>query len=203
MRPRDFLKLTTYNDDGIEKISKDEFADSPGDFKKGTDPRYRPDQYNMPFLNVTETGFVRGHEGRHRAAMVMRSGGNVFPLAIYMKSDIVYSVSWKELRYSEIDDEYLDDEHFTKYFSSFEDANSFEKEMKQKESGDIAMFSIKQNNAGGDYLKGHPERSEPWNYSNWKKEEFPGFLIGQFDTSIRIPRSAMRIVPVNHPTRKK
>lgn len=56
------------------------------------------DQYNawgqdgtirvMPFLNIDmRTGKVLGHEGRHRAASILNSGGKFIPVAIFLKKD--------------------------------------------------------------------------------------------------------------------
>lgn len=79
MDPKDFINLTTTYKEQKQNIIQRE---SSIPMRK-----YNPTGYELPFLVIEAvTGRVRGHEGRHRAASVIASGGSIdkFPVAIYL-----------------------------------------------------------------------------------------------------------------------
>lgn len=86
----DFLKLTTtpafYSDlmgDTIEPFSQREA---------------NKDRLLMPWLDIREDGKVIGHEGRHRAASLLKDGIKTLPVAIHLKDEYGhgnYYYEWK------------------------------------------------------------------------------------------------------------
>lgn len=170
MHPLDFLRLTTHNEAEIEQIKSRPF------------PYRKEDLYNseldgkfeMPFLYVEfPSGQIRGHEGRHRAAMILARGGNVFPVVIYPYADMGYeanAVYW--------DDEGNRREYHSDAFSTEELAErAVRMVLRDIPPDDILRISV--NYIGNKKMKGSP-RSVGWERDKWQIGDFPKQLIGQF-----------------------
>lgn len=199
MDPMDFIRLTTPDEAGAQKIL-DTVDVSLADYRAGKNPDYSPQQYNIPFLNVVwPTGKVKGHEGRHRAARVVKAGGRNFPVALYFYSETEHVVSYT----IEPDDEEPRQE--SQAFKSFKAAEAFEKELqaKRQELDHPWVSNIKIETYGGWLLKGHPVRGanfEPWDPpASWQASDMPAQLIGQFNPSIVVPASRMRVGVLKRP----
>jgi len=201
MNPKDFLRLTTVSNADLEHIlHKDEFAPSVAAYKNVEHPVYNKNQYGMPYLNVDfESGKVLGHEGRHRAAMVVREGGTKFPCVLFFKSSMEWEVTYFREPVSVEDGEvvYGRGEHLEQMFKSQDDAEAFIAGLKKENAnvdGEFYNTEIKTNALGGSTMKGSP-RSEPdkWRYDPWKPEDMPDQLIGQFNSAIVVPKSRLRV----------
>ncbi len=78
MRPEDFLKLTTRDDDYVDRIKNQ--CKKLDEYNQWTE---RGESILMPFLYVdSESGQITGHEGRHRAAALICAGSNEMPVSI-------------------------------------------------------------------------------------------------------------------------
>ncbi len=84
---RKFIELTTPPDQVpalLEKLPKTS-NNQPYDVVSG---EFNPDEFDMeqqfavPFLRVDDTGRIISHEGRHRAAALLRAGARTMPIAI-------------------------------------------------------------------------------------------------------------------------
>lgn len=185
MNPRDFIRLTTGDDNEFDIINSHEF---PGM------SNYDPKQYGLPWLNVLyPSGQVTGHEGRHRAAMVLRAGGTSFPCVIYFRSERIFIVRYE--KYNPATDE---GESLNQKFHTAEERNAFVKELETLNKNLDQPFSyhdIRADVLGGSSLRGHPGRSDfqNWKYAAWKPTDMPPYLIGQFNPSVKVPTATMRI----------
>jgi hypothetical protein len=195
MDPRDFIRLTTPNKE-IDQIYKGKFASSVADYKSGVHPEFNKDQYNMPFLYVEHaTGKVKGHEGRHRAAMVAKEGGKKFPCVLIFKELREWAVTYTEAPFTE-DGEFGEGVDKEQTFSSQDEANAFQAKLKQL-NNDVHHGSyysrIEIETLGGGTMKGSP-RSDPsnWEFKAWEHRDMPPQLVGQFDQSVIIPTDRMQ-----------
>ncbi len=191
MDPSDFIRLTTPADE-VHQIYKDKFALSIADYESGADETFNKNQYNMPFLMVNhETGKVKGHEGRHRAAMVAKEGGKKFPCYLIFKHSYEYEVSYtKEPKWEETDGEAL-----TQTFKTTGELEQFVAELKRLNDDadhDYWYSNFNTETYGGGTMKGSP-RSEKWDYDAWLLDDMPEQLIGQYDELVVVPKSRMRI----------
>lgn len=205
MHPSDFLSLTTDKAD-LERIKADAFPIPDEEFAK---QGYTPGKFQLPYLDVEyPTGRVMGHEGRHRAAMIMKQGGDVFPVAIFMKDVMEF-----ELRYTVSDyEDYGPEETKIEWFDNMEAARKRKQELVDFDYGeDSSLFNsnIKIEIYRGGKLRGCPERSDPstWTYAPWEISDFPRFLIGQFYNRVSIPSSRFKVGlmkgGLHHPIRSK
>jgi hypothetical protein len=195
MNPEDFIRLTTHGQAEYDTIFSDEFSNA-SEFNAGTGA-YNFNGYYAPFLDVdAKTGRVTGHEGRHRAAMIVRSGGDKFPVMIKLYAGERYYIIGKKIYVDGPDDEPFEIE-----FPSYEEAEAALEKMKVE--GDnldndwwYSGLRIKTNYS---YVhKGSPAHSDP---DSFKKRPFtvadmPKALVGQYDPSVVIPTSRMRFGPV-------
>ena len=203
MDPNDFIRLTTPADE-IEQIHKDRFALSISDYETGADTEFNKSKYNIPWLSVDHTtGKVKGHEGRHRAAMVAKEGGTKFPCVLLFRKPTAYEITYtiEPLEYDEdgmISYDYDNVTSVSRVFASKEEAEQFEKYLRSENDSDDQpqnyYSDIEITTIGGDTMKGSP-RSEPenWKYDAWKKEDMPKQLIGQFDSLVVVPSSRMKV----------
>ena len=88
INPSDFLKLTTYTDDGIDEIMKDsKTLEEYNEFTKAGK------SILMPWLDISldgkkyggdvvKVGQVIGHEGRHRAAALVKACVSRMPISL-------------------------------------------------------------------------------------------------------------------------
>jgi hypothetical protein len=170
MRPEDFLWLTTDTDSydyikrDVEKnYSWEKYLQAPSD--------------QTPFLDIEwDSGKVIGHEGRHRAMMMVQQGGRAFPCIIYPRQRW-WIVSWTD--------------QTGEHAEEFPDpilACDREAELKQ----DKNTLTTLVRKGGHEKLRGHPLRSEDWDYSPWRIEDFPDRLRGQY-SSFSMPKSMIKI----------
>lgn len=82
MHPRKFLELTTHDDQHASEIKG--AAQSLHSYNEFT--RNKRIQV-APFLHVSHTGKVIGHEGRHRAAALLNAGHEVMPVYLHHHGD--------------------------------------------------------------------------------------------------------------------
>ena len=183
MTPRDFLKLTATPED-LKRILADPFPDTEADYSswKGNLTDYG--RFPMPFLKVKfPSGKVFGHEGRHRAAMVMRQGGKAFPVMIYPYGEDRYEamIRW-------IDDETDEDHRWSDIFDTEEEADD-DVEQKWSEIGpNIYGKRTRVTVVPYGKLRGAPARSQPQNfeYAMWRVEDFPPCLFSQYNSYDRV-----------------
>lgn len=180
MHPMDFLRLTCHEDDGgpqgiIDEIKRTDKIEPPtlDSFVNNTG-RMQVSRYpSMAFLNVRlSDGKVRGHEGRHRAALVHLAGGDKYSCIIYPRNDDFHTVSWEE-----------DDERKSEEFVNDSNAAYARQEFlknERDEDGYLKRFRVDVDYSGGGSLKGAPARSSGWDRAAWTVEDFPKQLIGQF-----------------------
>ena len=77
LSPNTFLTLTCGKHTTKEEIDKQ---------TKTNLESYNPENYTVPWLRITFSGRVIGHNGRHRAIMVKRANHKYFPfMIIFMK----------------------------------------------------------------------------------------------------------------------
>lgn len=196
MHPVDFLKLTTNDQAHLDSII--DTVDRTVDQYNSGESEYNKFEYNIPYLLVSyPSGKVMGHEGRHRAAMVLKSGGISFPVAIALRSPIKHFVTWEQMDDNgdvivDADDEPV---VHSKEFDKLEDAEKFKNELKSDWGN--GSISVKKVTIGGNILKGHPDRNNfnvhPWVYGKWTPEDMPPVLIGEENDSIRIPTNRMKV----------
>jgi hypothetical protein len=193
MSPTDFLSLTTGNRrdrDAIMKVA----VTSLDDYGNEIDPNFRKSEHYMPYLNVNyPSGLVTGHEGRHRAAMVTKSGGKSFPVILYFRTDYKYVLTYE--KYHAATDEGIDQ---VEEFATLQDGIWRERELGELNKDldqPYSYYGIKLRTQGGDTLKGQPDRSdlENWKHAAWKASDIPPYLHGQFDKSVKVPTSRMRV----------
>jgi len=91
MHPMDFLELTTTNKEGVERIMND--SQPLEVYLKSIRNR---SNLVMPFLGIevakgklgkAKRGEVVGHEGRHRAAALLKSGKTRLPVAVRVREE--------------------------------------------------------------------------------------------------------------------
>jgi hypothetical protein len=204
MNPMDFLKLTTPDDDELQSII-DKVDRSLADYNSGVG-EYNKSNYNLPYLNVLwPSGKIVGHEGRHRAAMVYKEGGKSFTATISFRQDYSYFVTWEQTDENgdEVLDEHGEPKMFSQPFPTLQSASAFKREIENEwrapdydwSQGTKSRVKVVTN--GGNILRGHPERNNfnvhPWVYGKWTPADMPPALIGQYNDSIRIPTSRMKI----------
>ncbi len=198
MDPVDFILLTSSADE-IDKIYSDKFAASVADYKSGAHPTYNMNNYFMPFLEVDfETGKVRAHEGRHRAAMVAKEGGKRFPCAITFRESKVWICSYEKTKFIDGEFDYDHSEREEKEFSAPEQAQQFVENLKRLSrdpNHDYIYSGCEIDYLGGGKMKGSP-RSSGWDYDAWKAEDMPKQLVGQYDSSVIVPVSKLKFGPV-------
>jgi hypothetical protein len=195
MSPTDFLNLTTSDMKELEQIKSRPFPQSADQFDQDHEGLgLKAGQFDMPFLYVAfPSGIVEGHEGRHRAAMVLASGGRSFPVMIYPRADTTYRVT-----------DYYHDEHNIDHevdtvFNTREDAKAYEWKMRMAGLKDEPMVNgwthddTKMQILRGNTLRGAPDRSSGWQYAAWKVEDFPVKLVGQFRDWETVPKTRLKI----------
>jgi hypothetical protein len=202
MSPYDFLELTTSNEAQLQAIKNGTDRDRP--FPQ-PDDEYNKDheglsvtagRFDMPFLYVQfPSGKVTGHEGRHRAAMVHRSGGKSFPVMIYPREDDRFLV-----RDIYRDDDWNEHEIDTEYHSR-RDAEAHEYKLLLSSLHDEPMLNgwtylkTKIKVLHGEKLRGAPARSvAAYQYAAWKVEDFPKALVSQFNDWNKVTRFKVGLV---------
>jgi hypothetical protein len=194
MDPMDFLRLTTKNQAEIDSVintvdrSIEQYASGQGVYNKT--------EYFLPYLGVSfPSGHVFSHEGRHRAAMIIKAGGKSFPVTVYFNSETTYVVTWKRL--DDNGDPVIgaegDDVIFSRKFLSRASASEFLEQTR----ADGDCFNVRKETLHGGMLKGHPDRNNfdvhPYEYGKWAVEDMPKVLTGQFDPSVKVSTSDMKI----------
>lgn len=202
MKPEDFIRLTTDSQESYDRIFQQTKVDLDT-YRAGTNPEMNADWHGMPYLTVEiETGRVGNHEGRHRAAMVARAGGTSFPVGIIFKAPKQYVVTYEKVDYTDWDGgetpESTDEEET---FLTWRAAEAREAELKA-ESRDLDTpeyyYRVNIDTRGGGTMKGSPRSpayndGDAWTYSAWNASDMPAQLIGQFDKSIVVPTSEMKV----------
>lgn len=183
MRPEQFIRLTTKNEAEFQQIMDQT--------TNGLD-KYDKQQYGIPFLDVNMTdGRIYGHEGRHRAAMVFKAGGDKFPVVIVLRRT-KWIVSW------EIEDEGLSDDEAlqSKTFYDEDEAQTFMFEQKLAAIG--SNINNVQMRRYSDTMKGSPAASDPsnWKYAPYRPDDLPPILRGQFNQYITVKTDKMKRGPV-------
>jgi hypothetical protein len=181
MSPMNFLKLTT--DEYAFRQIQDDVEDN---YQSGQHAEYQQQgNYELPYLIIDYySGKVIGHEGRHRAMMILKEGGSRFPCSIECRQPKIWEVKYYE---------YADDDMHSQRFTSSEKAREFRDSLYAAnfDSIDELYDNITTEMVGGGYMRGSP-RSKGWDYDAWTVADFPKFLESQF-TSVKVPATAMRI----------
>jgi hypothetical protein len=196
MHPDDFLELTT-SDENEKKsiyakqfpIPKDEYADRMA----GLSIADKEGQYQMPYLNVEfPSGKVVGHEGRHRAAMILKNGGTSIPVTIYPREDTIWRTT---IEFENEDWEVVDS--ISQDFRNHSDANHFALDYmlgKRLPPEGLRFGKDKIECLRGNALRGAPARSEgPWKNAKWQASDFPDKLICQYHDWLSVPKSRFKI----------
>lgn len=196
MHPEDFLKLTA--DPVVDRPrieanffprSKEEFTDMMG----GKAENYG--RFPMPFLKVYHpSGKVLGHEGRHRALMVKRKGGENFPVAIYLYTESYFILSYTKAELVETDDSYDwgNEVPMEEQFPTYDDAKARQKELRelsQDTSNEDFFSGFKITSAGRDVIKGtptHDNPEDPWEKKPFTVADMPKVLRAEYDESITV-----------------
>lgn len=186
MSPQDFLKLTASPFD-YERIANTPFPEPRDEFITSYDAAEKDfGRFSPPFLNVSHpSGKVHGHEGRHRAMMIMRQGGYSFPVVIYLRTDYIYVVTYEEWN-SQTDVETPKRE----VFSTSQDAKARMAELKSHNSdldSPIRYFTIQSSNEGGAQIKGSPafvDPTDPWKKRAFVKSDMPAQLISEYSDDV-------------------
>ena len=182
MDPMDFLKLTTIDQRHLKEIMTESVI-SLESYKK---------RYEMPFLLIDwDTGIVLGHEGRHRASMLIKSTGDKskFPVAIYL-NDIKFMVQWKSKKPGSR--ALVERKH--KIFDLFDDADKFVKVVPIKDTGFIKFEEWLSGptvlgTSGLNYnvtLIREMKKDKPLSV-----EGFPLFLSNQEQNGFKLPKSKL------------
>lgn len=193
MAPMDFLMLTTLNAAQHDEISRaavtslDDYNDNEsGDFNKS-------DHGGLPYLNVGyPSGQITGHEGRHRAAMVLKAGGTSFPVMLYFHADTQYAVTYE--KYDAKEDVGEDEVEMFADIATAEQRAAEIIAFNQDDEQPYSYHGIKVRTRAGATLKGQPDRSDAsnWKHAAWAPSDMPEYLIGQY-RPIKIPASHMRV----------
>jgi hypothetical protein len=176
LHPLDFLKLTTHDQREMKVIQ-----DKPFPYK--ADDLYDPamdGKFELPFLMVEfPSGQILGHEGRHRASMILKQGGDKFPVMIYPRSDDRYTgviAYWDDSGHRR---EYHTPDEFTTKELAIAAAKKAVSDIPEDD-----IIKVKTIFTGHRTLKGEPNRSEGWEHAAWVKEDFPHQLRGQFNHNV-------------------
>ena len=195
MDPKDFIRLTTTDEQEYEQIFRDKFA-KVSDYRSGANPDFNLNQYNMPYLIVNyETGKVAGHEGRHRAAMVAKEGGTRFPCYLMFRSGSnAFYLRYEREKWLE-NGERSEPEEVEEVFTDADAMYNRKEELERLRNEDdhpywYSMFQT--NSSVPTKMKGSP-RSQGFDYDAWKPEDMPNQLIGQFNSSIVVPKSRIKV----------
>ncbi len=87
-----YLKLTTPNQDSINKIKDEVIKGYPKGYQFGKfDPSKVDDQRYPIFLNINALGKVTSHEGRHRAALLQLEDAQTIPVIIRLKEPPIFN----------------------------------------------------------------------------------------------------------------
>jgi hypothetical protein len=187
MDPKDFLALTTTDEDELRQI-QNPTRPFPHDREHYAQDRYSGDKdfgrFEIPYLNVRfPSGKIFGHEGRHRSNMVMLAGGKRVPVVIYPYEETEY-----EGRVEYFSDDENDHERQVKRlgpFHDYDEARAVTKaERHSMEMDDIYVVRDRVETLRGNPLKGQPDRSDGWDKAAWKVDDFPQQLVGQFNPSV-------------------
>ena len=188
MHPMDFLKLTTVDQKEIFDIIRE--ADvSLDEFHKGSDPDFNKNRYFMPYLGIYyPSGAVYQHEGRHRAARVLKAGGKSFPVAINCRQTESYLVTWEESYLPDNKSEYKEKLFDNRVeFKKFYEALKIKYDNWQRNPDGISIYGLDYKNIMGKNYRLHPEKRD------WTKNDFPDQLIGQYNSHIIIPKSKIKV----------
>lgn len=157
--PIEFIRLTVPSEDAIQRII---------DNTKVELPQYDRNDYFMPYLYVNESGKIIGHEGRHRAAMIHKAGGDRFPITIHMHSNPRYLVTYRG------DNDEGEEVSGSEEFPTYEEAEAFEERLKN----DPHFYYRSDIDSIGNKKLG-------------RKSDMPSYLIGQFNDH-RYPTSLLK-----------
>lgn len=203
MHPRDFLELTTSSVQEFDEImaSVDVKLD---DFRNGTDATFHKNKYSLPpFLDICwPSGQVYRHEGRHRAARVLKAGGKKFTCYVSCFADRVWEVKWEIVNLDEIWD---DPEIKSQVCDSKEAAKQLENELYSSNRVDGVRFlnkNIKVNSTIPRLMKGGPN-TQYWDYEPWEKSNMPANFIGQYRDWVKVPTTRMKFAPMKSRINKK
>jgi hypothetical protein len=198
MHPDEFLRLTASESDRA-MIAAAPFPDTEEDYSRWGDDSKDFGRFPTPFLNVEwPSGRVMGHEGRHRAMMVLRQGGEVFPVIIYLRSQVYQEVTYEKSNW--------DTDEETQHVERFEDIeeamarvtelkawNDKRRAMWGEDGYDelepVSYSGVKINSLGGHALKGSPAHDnpkDPWEKKPFQISDMPKQLLAQHDQSISV-----------------
>lgn len=198
--PHDFVRLTSETDEEIKSIYDREFPMPNDEYvgRGGTEPG----RFDMPYLFVEyPTGVIRGHEGRHRAAMVAKQGGKSYPVVVSMREPARYEVSYEIMYHPVFDpktgeliekedeekvEEWPDTPEFEARLAELRKLHDARTDFEAANERGYSIWDLKVTRHRGGRLRGHPERSDfdEYEYAAWRIEDFPKQLIGQYDHSV-------------------
>lgn len=194
MNPEDFLKLTASPHDLA--IIKQQTFPKPWDEFSGSYSTADQDfgRFPAPFLKVAcPSGKVLGHEGRHRALMVLNQGGTNFPVIIYLRQDSIYTISYEEFHVES-------GEEFDRT-ETFNDAGEARQRYEQLKfspvSEPINYFGVKMETQGGGAIKGSPsfiDPEDPWKKKSFQKSDMPAQLISEYSDDVVVTNYRVGLV---------
>ncbi len=181
MNPQDFLKLTASPHD-LEVIKQQKFPKTRDEFS-GSYSTADQDfgRFPAPFLKVAyPSGKVHGHEGRHRALMVLNQGGTNFPVIIYLRQDSIYTISYEEF-----------------HVESGEARKRYEQLKFSSVAEPINYFGVKMETHGGGTIKGSPtftDPDDPWKKKAFQKSDMPVQLISEYSDDVVVTNYRVGLV---------
>lgn len=194
MSPTDFLKLTASPED-LEYIRARDFPQDRETFVGDGGDEEQLGRFSMPFLKVVwPSGRVKGHEGRHRALMIQRQGGNSFPVAIFLYYEDIHEVSYE--RWDRDTDESTRE---IETFVNGREAVTRREELRKINDLDnsIHYFDVRHDTKLGGAAKGSPnQRNEvdPWDHKAFTVDDMPKRLLAQYDSNIEVTRYRVGLV---------
>ncbi len=195
MDPKDFLYLTSTPEDYQKILAKKFPVDREQYLAWGLDDGDANfGKFEMPFLGVGfPSGRIYRHEGRHRAAMIMRQGGKNFPVIIYPEEDPFY-IGKIEYFDNESKKQIWTTPEYPDKQSAYDAAKTKSEELAMDENNYILRLRSEYNS--GSKLRGAPDRSDrsTWDHAKWTKEDFPKALIGQYERSREISKFRIGLV---------
>lgn len=198
MHPEDFLKLTCSEGD-YERIAAKSFPQSAEEYEASWGHTKEFGRFSMPFLTVEwPSGKIVGHEGRHRAMMVMKQGGKSFPVTIFLRHPHEYTVTYDVWTIADDETEHKTEDFGTDYAAARARMEEMElsndQHRKSWDSGivddvsDVLYRRIKLDTHRFDAIKGSPSHqgADPWDRKPYKIEDMPKQLLAQYDPSVRV-----------------
>lgn len=198
MHPEDFLKLTCHPNGDYDRIAAKPFPQTEEEYETFWGHKEEYGRFSMPFLTVEwPSGQIRGHEGRHRAMMIMKQDGKSFPVTIFLRHPHEYEVTYDAWNVETDETEKKSEDFGTDYAAAHARMEELEMLNQQRRKAwddgsisdhDVVYQRIKMETHRFDVIKGSPshEGADPWDRKPYRIDDMPKQLIGQYDPSVSV-----------------